>query len=127
MKKQLITLVLGATLALSACAKHVAVQVPGSVNQFDSDAYATLLTAKASIDTAKAELAAGAFPTNVANGVKLAVNQAVTYYNVLDVTYQAYHLAALAGTATSAQQNAVASAESNLNNAVTVIATPKAQ
>lgn len=108
------------------CAKTVRAPIPGAANQFDSDTYTSLVTAKGVIDQAKAELSAGSFSAGVAAKVKEAVNYAVAAYNTANVTYVAYHNAALAGQATSAQQQAVSSSMSNLNTAVSNVTTAKA-
>jgi hypothetical protein len=124
MRKTLTVLIVTLCMVLTACIKHV--PVPGAVNQFDSDTYVSLLTSKAVIDTTKAELAANAFPANVAGPVKTAVNGAVTAYNVADTAYQAYHSTALAGTSTPAQQADVSAKVSNLNTAVGQVTAAKA-
>jgi len=106
-----------------ACTKSVVAPVPGSANQFDSDTYLTLVTAKAAIDAAKTALAQNppVFTPTLAAIVKSAVNNAVTAYNVADTTYQAYHAAAIAGTATAAQQADVSAKISTMNTAVSQI------
>lgn len=112
-------------MASIACTHNVQAPVQGSVNQFDSDTYLTLVTAKAAIDQAKVELANGTFTGKVAAAVKAAVNGAVTAYNVATTTYQAYHAAALAGTSTPSQQAAVGVAVANMNSSVANITVAK--
>lgn len=125
MKQRLLVLLLLLTLTLG-CAKTVTAPVPGSVNQFDSDTYLTLLTSKAVIDQTKASLAAGSFPTNISGAVKTAVNGAVTAYNLADTAYQALHTSLLNGTSTPAQQATVTNAVTNLNTAVAGVTAAKA-
>jgi len=125
MKLARITLALALCLAFAGCGLKAQAPIPGAVNQFDSDTYLTLSTAKGAIDQAKAELTANAFSGTVATNVKTAINVAVSTYNTADITYQAYHQAALAGTATATQQTAVTAALANLNTAVTSITTAK--
>lgn len=103
MKRRLSTLLLCLVLTVG-CAKQVHAPIPGSVNQFDSDSYTSLVTAKAIIDAAKTELSNGTFAPSIAANVKEAINYAVASYNVADVSYVAYHSAAVAGTATPTQQ-----------------------
>lgn len=104
----------------------VTAPIPGSANQFDSDTYLTLVTAKGVIDQTKLDLGNNAFPAAWVPNVKKAVNAAVSAYNVADLTYQEYHTSALAGTATPAQQSAVSSAVNNLNQAVNSVTAAKA-
>jgi hypothetical protein len=126
MHKLGLSIALALSLAFgSACNHNVQAPIPGAVNQFDSDTYLSLVAAKASIDQTKAELASGAFSPAVAATVKEAVNYAVASYNVADITYQAYHTAALAGNATPAQQAEVNRAVSNLNITVANITPAK--
>jgi len=124
MKRKLVLLILGVMLASTGCI-HKAPPIQGSVSQFDSDTYLAISTAKGTIDQAKVELASNAFPTNVAANVKIAINAAVAAYNTADVTYQAYHTAALQGSATPVQQAAVQSAVNNLNTSVSNLTSVK--
>jgi uncharacterized membrane protein len=122
----IVLIVVGLALVIAGCSHNVVAPVPGSANQFDSDTYLTLVTAKAAIDSAKQELANGAFTSaTVAANVRTAINAAVTAYNASDITYQAYHTAALAGNVTPAQQAAVSSSLSTLNTTVGNITTAK--
>lgn len=126
MKKIITLIVLGLTLSLVGCLKNSArAPIPGAANQFDSDTYLTLSTAKGAIDQAKQELANGAFSATIAPHVKDAINKAVKVYNVADVTYQAYHTAALSGKATFTQQDAVSNSLNDLNSAVSTITSAK--
>src|SRR5271156_3502939 len=93
--KRLATLAL--VLALTGCAAHVV--HPGSANKFDSDAYDSVLVTHSVIETTKTDLANNAFPASIAGNVKTALNDLITGYNAADAAYQAYHNAALAGTA----------------------------
>jgi hypothetical protein len=114
-------------VATIGCANRAATApIPGAANQFDSNTYLALATAKGGIDQAKVELANGAFSATISPKVKEAINYAVQSYNIADVTYQAYHTAALSGQATPAQQSAVQNSMNNLNTAVTNISSAKA-
>lgn len=125
MKTLALSLALSLAL-LTGCHKNVVqAPIPGAVNQFDSDTYVSLATAKGAIDQAKVEYANNAFPASVAPKIKEAINYAVATYNIADTTYQAYHVAAVAGSATPAQQQAVSNAVSNMNGAVTGITSAK--
>jgi hypothetical protein len=127
MKKLLTSLVLGLALSATGCGVfHAHAPVPGAVNSFDSDTYLGLATAKGVIDQTKADLASNAFPASIADKVKSAVNDAVKTYNVADVTYQAYHNAAVQGTSTPAQQAAVTTAVNNLNTSIKAVTAAKA-
>jgi len=103
-----------------------AAPVPGSLNQFDSDTYLALITAKGVIDQTKTDLINDIFPPNQVAIVKKSVNDLITYYNVSDTAYTAYHAASLAGTATLEQQQAVQATVDNLNKAVVAVSTAKA-
>lgn len=123
--KQLLALAF--IVATIGCGNRAAqAPIPGAANQFDSDTYLTLVTAKGAIDQAKQELANGAFSTTIAPHVKDSINKSIQVYNVADVTYQAYHVAALNGKATVAQQSAVSNSMNDLNSAVTSITAAKA-
>jgi hypothetical protein len=126
MRKTLVALIVACCLATTACTTNVRAPIPGAVNQFDSDTYLSLVTAKGVIDQTKADLAAGSFPVNITPIVKQSVNDAVQAYNVADTAYQAYHAEALAGSATVAQQNAVSQKVSDLNTAVSKVTAAKA-
>lgn len=97
---------------------------PGAANKFDSSAYDALLVTDSVIQSTKTDLANNVFPANVAASVKTALNGLIDAYNVTNVSYRAYHSAALAGNATPAQQQSVqsgldsmAAATTNLTNA----------
>lgn len=127
MKLKFLAVVLSLGLMAGCSLTHpVQAPIPGAANQFDSDTYLTLVTAKGVIDQTKLDLGNNAFPVAWVPNVKKAVNGAVTAYNVADLTYQQYHTSALAGTETSAQQAAVSSAVSNLNQAVVSVTAAKA-
>jgi hypothetical protein len=96
------------TLALASiagCAKNPI--HPGAANQFDSNAYDVVLLYHDSIDSTKADLTAGTLP----DAVKPVFNKFIDAYNVLDAAYKAYHAAAIGGTATADQLNALTQAE----------------
>lgn len=119
--RKLCSIVLALGLVFSvACAKAHA-PVPGAVNQFDSDTYLSIATAKGAIDEAKKELEANAFPPNIAANVKAAVNAAVTSYNFADTVYQAYHTSALAGQDTPQQKQNVTTAVGDMNGKVQAV------
>ena len=109
---------------LAGCAAHVT--HPGAANKFDSDSYDAVLVAHSVIETTKADLANGAFPASIAGNVKTALNDLIAGYNAADKAYQSYHNAALAGTATTAQSNAVTSAISDLNAKTAALTAAKA-
>ena len=92
-------------LVLASCS---AMKVhPGSPNAYDSTIYDALIASHSVIETTKTDLTAGAFPASIIGNVKVAVNDLVAAYNALDTAYQSYHGAALTGTATAAQKQAV--------------------
>jgi len=114
---------LAAMLSIGGCAARPL--HPGAANQFDSTTYDTLITAKSVIDTTKTDLANNAFPAAVAGNVKTAVNDLITAYNALDTAYKAYHQAALSGTATQAQTDAVNAAAAKVNTATQALTSAK--
>lgn len=77
-------------LLLGGCVKTYKVH-PGAANTFDSQAYDSLIIAKAGIDQTKIEM-----QTNPAIP-KDEVNQAVAAYNAARAAYLVYHDAALNG------------------------------
>ena len=115
---------------LVGCAARV--NHPGTVNSFDSSAYDVLLVTDNVIQTTKADLAANKFPAAISGNVKTALNGLITAYDALDIAYcgmpvtaggalqcapGSYHAAAAAGTATAAQQQAITSDVSQVQNA----------
>ena len=119
-------LVTALAIAMVGCASAKYTVHPGAINLFDSQTYDTLLVTHTVIESAKADLASGKFPSTVASGVKLAVDNLVTAYNVADTAYQAYHIAASAGNVTPAQTAAVSTAISNVNTATINLSSAKA-
>jgi hypothetical protein len=111
-------------LVLAGCAAHVV--HPGSANKFDSDAYDAVLVAHSVIETTKTDLANNAFPASIAGNVKTALNDLITGYNVADTAYKTYHSAALAGTATTAQSDAVTAALNDVNAKTAALTAAKA-
>ena len=109
---------------LAGCAAHVI--HPGAANKFDSDSYDAVLIAHSVIETTKTDLANNAFPASIAGNVKTALNDLIKGYNVADTAYQNYHNAALAGTATTAQSNAVTAALSDVNTKTATLTSAKA-
>ena len=115
------TAVLLALVLLGGCAaRH-----PGSANQFDSSSYDTLIVAHSVIETTKADLAANKFPPQNVGNVKTALNNLIQTYNVADTAYQSYHSAAVAGTATTAQQASLTTALANVTAATTTLNSAK--
>ena len=100
--------------------------VVGAANQFDSDTYLTLVTTDSVIQSTKTALAGNQFPTAYVDNVKTALNNLITAYNAADTVYQAYHLAALSGTSTPAQQASVNQAIGNVQAATTMLVATKA-
>jgi hypothetical protein len=94
---------------------------PGSPNKFDSTAYDTLLVADNVIKNTKADLAANKFPASITPNVITALNDLVKFYNLADQAYRDYHAAALAGTATPSDQNALQGKLNDVANAVTSV------
>ena len=124
-KKNLVPLVL--LLALSvACVKNVNAPIPGSANAFDSSSYLSLVTTDSVIQSAKADLAASKLPPSVAGNVKTALNGLIQAYNIANVSYQAYHTAALSGQATADQQFAVQTGLANVQTAMAGLTQAKA-
>jgi hypothetical protein len=99
---------------------------PGAANAFDSSAYDAMLVAHSVIETTKTDLANNAFPASIAGNVKTALNDLIKGYDVADTTYQAYHNAALAGTATVTQSNAVTAALNDVNTKTAALTAAKA-
>jgi hypothetical protein len=76
--------------------------VPGAVNQFDQTSYATLMSVQAALKSLNASYAAN--PTGLA-ALKTVLDQAAADYNLAELAWQTYHVAA-----TTANQTAVTSA-----------------
>jgi hypothetical protein len=125
MKLKLGTLCL--LLALAGCSTSATkAPIPGSANQFDSSSYLTLVTTDSVIQSTKQGLAAGSFPASIAGNVKSSLNVLITAYDTANLSYRAYHAAAMAGTATTAQQNDVATKLGIVQTATTTLVTAKA-
>jgi hypothetical protein len=95
---------------LVGCKTQAYVAHPGSVNQFDSQAYDWVITTKAVIDSAKTDLANNVWTPAIAAKVKLVLNGGlVPAYNALDTAYISYHnaVATNPGASTTAVQNAI--------------------
>ena len=99
---------------------------PGSVNTFDSVSYDSVLVAHSVIESTKTDLANNVFSAAVAPKVKAALNDLVTAYNIADSAYQAYHAAAVAGTATTSQANAVTAGLAQVGTASEALTSAKA-
>jgi hypothetical protein len=113
-----------AVLILAGCAARPI--HPGAANKFDSDSYDAVLVAHSVIETTKTDLANGAFPASIAGTVKTALNALIASYDLADSAYLAYHSAALAGTATTAQSTAVTNALNDVNVKTTALTSAKA-
>jgi hypothetical protein len=133
-----------AVLLIAGCAAHV--QHPGTANAFDSDTYDALLVAHSVIESTKSDIGAGSFPANILPGVKVALNGLIDAYNALDIAYcnpqsgtlpstgigtiqcssGSYHAVAMTGAVTPAQNTAIQTQVSNLNNATSALAAAKA-
>jgi hypothetical protein len=107
-------------LLLAGCAARHS----GTANTFDSGTYDALLTTDSVIQSTKTALAQGQFPASILGNVKTALNDLIAAYDAADLAYcgvpvagtttgtlscapGSYHAAAMAGTATPAQQAAV--------------------
>lgn len=112
-------------LGLGGCTKAYQAH-PGSVNTFDSVSYDSVLVAHSVIESTKTDLANGVFPATIAPKVKTALNDLVASYNIADSAYQAYHAAAVAGTATTSQANAVTSGLAQVGTATAALTAAKA-
>jgi hypothetical protein len=99
---------------------------PGSVNRFDSDAYDLLLVTDSVIQTTRADIQNGVFSPGLVNNIRNALNGLITAYNAADIAYKEYHSAALAGTATAAQQAAVTNTLTQVQVATTTFINAKA-
>jgi len=108
-------------LCIVGCASATYKPHPGAINLLDSQAYDMLISTKAVIDQTKADLAGGVWSANIAGNVKTVLNTGVIpAYNVLDTTYQAYHLAAqptAPGAALQASMNNLSTQMTNLSSA----------
>lgn len=110
-------------LLLAGCAAHT--QHPGAVNKFDSDSYDTVLVTHNIIETTKTDLASNLFSASISGNVKDALNKLIQGYNIADTAYKTYHTAALAGSASPAQQAALTDALNNLNSQTAALTTAK--
>jgi hypothetical protein len=113
-------------VSVAGCPKSTTAPVPGSANSFDSASYLTLVTTDSVIQSTKADLTNDAFPASIAGQVKTALNDLIKGYNVANTTYQSYHLAAMAGTATVAQSNAVTSTLADVQTKTSALTSAKA-
>lgn len=95
----------GDMLLLTGCAAKK--PVVGTANQFDSDSYLVLVTADATIKATKDDLTNDKFPADMVDDVKVSLNFLIDAYDRADKLYLEYHNAALNGTATQQQQDAV--------------------
>jgi hypothetical protein len=128
------------TLLLVGCAAHV--NHPGTANAFDSNTYDTLMVTDSVIQSTKTAYLANQFPASIAPQVKTALNDLIAAYDAADLLYcgnpiqgpssaalvcapTSYHAMAMAGTATPAQQTAVAAAVSTVNSKTTALTAAK--
>ena len=113
-----------ALFLLVGCAAHVT--HPGAANKYDSDAYDAVLVTHNLIETTKTDLGNNAFPASITGNVKTALNDLIKSYDIADTAYVTYHSAALAGTATSAQQTALTNALTNVSTSTAALTAAKA-
>lgn len=125
MRKLWLAPILALALAGAGCTKAY-VQHPGSVNTFDSQSYDFLIATKAIIDQTRTDLANNIFTGKVQADVKIAENGLITAYDVADTAYVVYHTAAVAGTATAAQIQAVSTTQSQVQTATQALTNAKA-
>lgn len=124
MKRLYLSPVLAFVLAIAGCAAQ---QIhPGAANSFDSSTYDALIVTHSVIETTKVDLASNAFTPTLAPKIKTALNDLIKAYDVADTVYQAYHTAAMAGTATPAQATAVSNAVQSVNNSTSALSAAKA-
>lgn len=76
-----------ALLLFVGCTKQPATVHPGTFNQFDSNAYTTLLDAQATLQGAQANIANGKWPA----AWNEYINEAGNFYNIAMNSYNAYH------------------------------------
>lgn len=98
---------------------------PGAANPFDSTSYDTLIVTHSVIESTKADLAANKFSATLAPKVKDALNYLIQAYDVADTAYLSYHAAAIAGTATAADQAALQAKISNVSSATVALTAAK--
>ena len=90
-----LVLVVGLSFGTVACGKVVIPNHPGAVNPVDNALYDGILTMRSTIVSAQAQF------TNVPS-VLTAINTVIPAFNKLELAYQAYHKALVAGTANPA-------------------------
>ncbi len=125
MKRRAVSTLALAVLFLAGCTKNTTAPVPGSASNFDSQSYLSLVTADNVIQSTKTALEAGQFPASIAGNVKTALNALIQSYDVANPIYKAYHAAALAGTATAAQQTAVTNAVNDVTTKTSALTSAK--
>lgn len=103
-------------LLLSGCVKQGTVLHPGQLNNFDGQAYDTIITLRGAMQQASVEVLN--YPM-----YKDQVNQAIIAFNALQGSYITYHKAAAAGTATPAQQAAITQGIANLTATIAKLET----
>jgi hypothetical protein len=123
--KKALTLVLGLCLCFAIGCSQNPKPVTGAANQFDSDSYLALDTTDNVIQSTKSALAANSFPAAIAGGVKTALNDLITAYDIANATYRAYHAAALAGVDTVQQRDNVTATLNTVGQKTTVLVTAK--
>lgn len=106
---------LSAIIEIGCAAKK---PVVGTANTFDSDSYLVLVVADKTIKETKADLANNVFAADLVEDVKAALNRLIDAYDKAEPIYLVYHNAALQGTATQAQQDAVSAALPDVNTGV---------
>ena len=110
------TIALSLVLVMVGCASATYKPHPGAINLLDSQAYDVLISTHAVIEQTKADLAGGTWSANVASKVRTVLNNGlVPAYNVLDTTYQTYHLAANPTDPGTSVQSAIANVGTQTN------------
>jgi hypothetical protein len=123
MKRMRSAVVLVLVLASIGCASANYKPHPGAINLLDSQAFDVLVSTKAVIDQTKADLAGNTWNATISGKVKTVLNTGmIPAYNVLDTTYQAYHLAANA----SDPGTQVQAAMQNVSNQTAALTAAKA-
>jgi hypothetical protein len=127
MSRRNLSFLLALSMILNGCSllqPHV--QHPGTANSFDSDAYDALLVTDAIIKQTRTDYNNNAFPPNYMANIKVALNNLIKGYDDAQRIYVEYHNAALAGTATTTQSDAVANSLNNVKVQTVALTNAKA-
>lgn len=100
---------------------------PGTANKFDSDTYDALAFADSVIKGTEQELATSnnGFPPSILPQIRTALSYLIDSYNTARGVYLIYHNAAMNGTATTTQSDAVSKAIADVNAKTTALANAK--